>query len=307
LSARSDTPVFSVVVPTLGRARRLEGCLGALARLDYPREQLEVVVADDSGGGTIDRVASGWKDRLALRLVSTAAAGPSAARNAGAEAARGRFIAFTDDDCEPVSGWLHALQGALEANPGCAVGGVLVNGGRGRCAAGSQTIFDATHAHFNRDGAPPRFFASCNLAFPADEFRALGGFEEELKHAEDRELCARWLRADRRFAHAPEAVVRHMRELTPREFWRQHFDYGRGAWYVRKRFDRGLGRFRIEPGFYAELARQVWRQGKSAGRASTAALAVTSQVAYAAGFAREGLRARRQADPEEQSLQEVSR
>lgn len=34
---------------------------------------------------------------------------PAAARNAGARAARGRHLAFTDDDCWPEAGWLREL------------------------------------------------------------------------------------------------------------------------------------------------------------------------------------------------------
>jgi GT2 family glycosyltransferase len=293
LTRPADTPVFSVVVPTLGRTRPLQGCLAALARLDYPREAFEVVVANDSGDPGIERAASGWEERLDLRILSTGGTGASAARNAGVAVARGAFIAFTDDDCEPESGWLPALHACLDSNPGCAVGGVVVNGGGGRGAIGSQTVFDAAHAHFNRDLSAPRFYATCNVAFPASGLRELGGFDEAIWRSEDRELCERWLRSGRRFAHAPGAVVHHMRELTPRTFLRQHFDYGRGMWDVRNRFDRGLGRFRIEPSFYSELARQVWRhRDDDAGRASIAALALASQVAYATGFAIEALNRR---------------
>jgi glycosyltransferase involved in cell wall biosynthesis len=286
--------VFSVVVPTLGRARQLEGCLDALAQLEYPPERYEVVVVNDGGGQAIDEATSRFADRLPLTVISTAAVGPSGARNAGIERAAGRFIAFTDDDCQPESGWLQALQPALEANPGAGIGGRTVNGARGRGAAASQTLLDATHAHFNRDPAAPTFFASCNLAFPADGIRAVGGFDEGFRHAEDRELCERWLRSGRRFAEAPEAVVRHMRELKLREFCRQQAGYGKGAWMLqRTRALRDGGSFRIEPGFYAELARRVRRGQQGAAPTSMAALALTSQIVYAVGFAHEALRARR--------------
>ena len=283
-----------MVVPTLGRAERLHGCLGALARLDYPSDLLEVLVVNDGGGQKIEVAASDWAGRLQLTVLSTSGAGASAARNAGAERASGRFIAFTDDDCEPERGWLGALQPELEANPGAAVGGTMVNGATGRCAVGSQAVFDAAHAYFNRDPTAPIFFATNNLTFPADGFRAVGGFDERFGFAEDRELCEQWLRSDRRFVHAPEAVVRHMRQLTPITFWRQHLCYGRGAWTLyRTRDERDGGRFAVDPSFYAELVRQVRRKREGAGRPSVAALAAISQIAYAAGFASEALRRQR--------------
>lgn len=280
-------PSFSVVVPTKGRPGYLRNCLAALSRLEHPRDGFEVVVANNGGGRAVERVVGEFGTRFPLSLVTTEYPGPSGPRNAGAARARGRFIAFTDDDCEPEQGWLRALERALEANPGAAVGGRTLNGAGGRCAAASQAAVDAVHAHFNSDGAP-RFFASNNLAFEAAGFHAVGGFDEGLRYAEDRELCERWIRSGRRFAHAPDAVVRHMRELTPAEFWRQHFGYGRGAWsFHAARARRGWGRFAIEPGFYAALAREVRRHREH--RPSLALLALVSQIANAVGFAREAL------------------
>ena len=90
-----------MVVPTVGRPRYLEGCLAALAALDFPRDRYEVVVVNDGGGGPTAEVVERFRDRLELRSTAPARPGPSAARNAGAAAARGRFVAFTDDDCHP--------------------------------------------------------------------------------------------------------------------------------------------------------------------------------------------------------------
>jgi GT2 family glycosyltransferase len=274
------------VIPTLGRISQLRDCLGALARLDYPAGDFEVVVVNDGGGSAVGEVVAGWSDRLGVELVSTAGVGAAAARNAGVGHARGHFVAFTDDDCAPEAGWLSALEPVLEGEAGAGVGGRVVNGAPGRCAAGSQAVLDATHSHFNRDPGGPTFFATSNLAFPTKALREIGGFDEQFKFAEDRELCERWRRSGRRLGYAPGAVVRHMRELSPHGVWRQHFGYGQGAWdYHRVREERGWGQFGIEPGFYRELARQVGRRRDGAGPLSVAAIAVIAQAANAAGFA----------------------
>ena len=62
-------------------------------------------------------------------------------------------------------------------------------------AIASQAVVDALHSQFNGDGSEPRFFASSNLAVPAEDFEAIGGFDEGFRYAEDREFCERWLRS----------------------------------------------------------------------------------------------------------------
>ena len=284
MSAERAGPAVTVVVPTVGRPRHLERCLASLAASEMQRERFEVVVVDDSGAPDVGRAAAAAE--VAPRVVRSGRSGPSRARNAGAEAARGGYVAFTDDDCEPEPGWLPALERALEANPGAAVGGVVVNGVPSNTpAAASQAVVDSVHAQFNRDHAAPRFFASSNVAFPAGALRSLGGFDERFRYAEDRELCERWLAAGHRFAHAPGAVVVHMRTMTLREFWRQHYGYGRGASaYARERADTGnrSDRLRIIGGI----------AGSAAARPSLAFALALSQLATASGYARESLAAR---------------
>ena len=72
------------------------------------------------------------------------------------------------------------------------------------------------------------------------------------------------------------------------------------------RVGRRLELFKLVPGFYGELARRGRASSPGAGRPSLAALAITSQAATAAGFAREALAARlgRQDEPAFQEVRE---
>ena len=119
---------FSVVVTTRNRPVQLAVLLSALASLDFPRDRFEVVVVDDGGDTLLDGVIAPFTKRLNLRLLRCEHGGPARGRNTGVANAEGHYLAFTDDDCAPESGWLRHMKDALEMNPGAMVGGTVVNG-----------------------------------------------------------------------------------------------------------------------------------------------------------------------------------
>jgi glycosyltransferase involved in cell wall biosynthesis len=116
-------PRCSVVVPTHERPEALAACLESLAELDYPRDRFETVVVDDGGRTPLEPVVDRFRERLDVKLVRRARAGPAAARNAGAEHAGGDLLLFTDDDCRPREDWLAGLLNAARAAPGAVVQG----------------------------------------------------------------------------------------------------------------------------------------------------------------------------------------
>lgn len=289
-------PLFSVIVPTYARPRQLALCLEALAGLDFSHDQFEVVVVDDGSPTPPREVTASFADRLSITLLTQPNAGPGAARNTGAAHARGQFLAFTDDDCTPEKGWLSRLEAAFREAPDCLLGGRTVNRLTGNAyAAASQVIVDAAYAFYNDDSASARFFASNNMAVPADRFRQSGGFDVAFRIAsEDRELCDRWRHTGGRLVYVPDAVVFHAHPLTFLGFCRQHFSYGRGARrYHRLRARRRSGRLSADMGFHARLPRLVrpslsrlpWRQA-----AVVVGLLGVWQVANALGFFYEGCR-----------------
>src|SRR5690349_8782081 len=99
-------PVVSIIIPTYNRPAPLEQCLKALSQLDYPRDRFEVVVVDDGSTISPAGIVEGFCSRLDIRMLRQANAGPAAARNLGAQEAKGQILAFTDDDCLPDPAWL---------------------------------------------------------------------------------------------------------------------------------------------------------------------------------------------------------
>ena len=299
-----EAPFVSIVIPTYHRSRPLAACLTSVAALDYPRDRFEVIVVDDGGSVSLDGQVGSLRDRLDLTLIKRSARGatqrgPAAARNLGAERARGELLAFIDDDCQPDPGWLRAVADRYMQAPAQAVGGRIVNLPRKDVyARAGQFILDLVYEFYNAGGSKPRFFASNNLAFPRDDFIRVGGFDPgfHCPGGEDRELCDRWIQLGHGMTYAPHAVVYHARPGGFRAFARQYFGYGRGAYlYNRARAARGSGRLRSDLGFYRLLARTAHRPLRGAGASDALlllALLAVWQIANTAGFAWEGVRSR---------------
>lgn len=286
-------PFVSIIVPTYCRPVPLTACLRSLASLDYPRERYEILVVDDGSGDPPYGALAAVGGEIEVTLLAEEHRGPAAARNAGLAHARGELLAFLDDDCTATPGWLRAFADSFCAVPDRLLGGRTINALPGNLySSASQLLIDYLYVHHNADPFDARFFASNNLAAPAELLRRSGAFDATfpLSAAEDRELCIRWRRLGHRLTFLPDAEVHHHHDLTFRRFWRQHFTYGRGARRLRALLARqGSDPIPLEPlVFYLRLLRQAHtlRAGASRRLALTGLLAL-SQLANAVGFAAE--------------------
>ena len=95
-------PLISVVVPVYNAAERLPACLDSVRGQTF--RDFECILVDDGSpddsGALCDQFAAGF---AAARVIHKANGGVSSARNAGLQAARGRYVLFLDADDELAS------------------------------------------------------------------------------------------------------------------------------------------------------------------------------------------------------------
>jgi len=239
-------PSFSIIIPTYNRTAQLTNCLYSLTLLDYPRNCFEVIVVNDGGETKLEAIVDPFRNQINLSLITQSQAGPAAARNSGAAKTNGEFLAFTDDDCMPAPDWLQVLAAHFTEKRDCIIGGRTINLLTDNIySTMSQLILDVVYRHYNVKPHKSRFFATNNMAMPVNLFRVIGLFETTFTTSEDREFCDRSLYNGFQMIYAPEILVYHAHALTLGTFWRQHFNYGRGAFYFhRVRAQRGQGRIK---------------------------------------------------------------
>ncbi|MEQ1729829.1 MAG: glycosyltransferase [Vicinamibacterales bacterium] len=285
----------AVVIPTRNRPEKIGICLKAIAGQTFPRDRFQVIVVDDGSDAPLDSVVAPFCNAMNLRLIRQANAGPARARNVGAAHATAELLVFTDDDCEPDAEWMGELVGAHRKAPEALIGGHTRNAlFDNPYSAASQSLIDYLYAYYA--SAPPGgrsspgFFTSNNFAVPSRVFAQLGGFDETfpLAAGEDREFCERWQAKGLRLQAVPEAIIDHAHNLSLGRFWRQHVNYGRGAFHLeRARLRHGRKALKREPlRFYFRLLAHPVRMTGVAGL-RLVPLMWLSQVANVVGYIRE--------------------
>lgn len=117
---------YSIVIPTYRRADMLTGCLESLCALDYPKEQIEVVIIDNGGAKEDNEaVARPFDDRLRIKyLINEVNRGYGFSVNRGLRAATGRVIVFLNDDARPRPDVLRKADALFASDPQSRIGAI---------------------------------------------------------------------------------------------------------------------------------------------------------------------------------------
>ena len=217
-------PAVSVIVCTRNGRSRIGDCLRAIGKLTGGG--LETLVVDDgSEDGTAEYVARNfpWARMLVLEPC-----GLSAARNAGADAARGEILAFTDDDCEPDAEWIVRIRPAFQDGRYAAACGPNLPP---RPRTWEEAVVGAAPgapSHVMLDDEEAEHLPGCNLVVRKSAFDAIGGFDPQFHTAgDDVDFCWRLRDAGFRLGFVPGAFVWHWRRPSISRFLRQQIGYGR--------------------------------------------------------------------------------
>jgi glycosyltransferase involved in cell wall biosynthesis len=207
----SSTPRISVIVAARNAAAALARGLEAV--IPQASDDIEVIVVDDFSTDETRAIAS----RYPVRLIALAQhSGVSAARNRGADAARGEILFFLDADVVIAPGGMQRVLATMQKPE---VGALI---GSYDSAPDDQSIVSRFknlahhyfHQHSNREATT--FWGACG-AIRRECFLAAGGFDEKrykLPSIEDVELGSRLVDRGVRIVLDPELQVKHLKKWT---------------------------------------------------------------------------------------------
>lgn len=280
-------PRCSVVIPAFNAEYTVADAVRAVVAQPLARDAFECLVVDD---GSHDRTAEVAERAGALVVRLSENQGPSAARNAGIQRARGDWIAFTDADCVPSRRWLTALLAAAETVDRSTLGlaGKTMGLESQTPAARFMDLIGALDAETYLRHETMPWAPSCNLAYRRADLLAVGGFDRAFKSYETPEMH---LRLTERFGgkilHLPAAIVMHRHRATWKGFWKQQRNYGRGyAHFLIRHAGRWPWSVQREAGAWAKLLVLAARAAASRGDTGLAQRGFfLKQAALRVGFA----------------------
>lgn len=165
-------PFFSVIVPVYNGGEMLVACLQALRASLF--QDWELLVVND---GSTDRSAAVAQSFGATVLETAGRLGPGAARNLGAQVARGTYLCFIDADCEARPDTLTHLASALSSDPTIeAVFGSYDDAPRAQNFVAQFKNLMHHYVHQTGHEEASTFWAGCG-AVRRSTFLQLGGFD----------------------------------------------------------------------------------------------------------------------------------
>jgi glycosyltransferase involved in cell wall biosynthesis len=204
----------SLIIASRDRCGQLQRCLDAVACLQFERPW-ELIVVDNGSTDDTAQVIQRFRANapLEVRYVLEPHPGLGNAHNAGVVVARGKIVAFTDDDCYPEPDFLSFTWSAFQdLSVGYITGRITLHDRSDHPITinESTTLVTFPGRSFLGIGA----VAGANMAFRREVLLEVGGFDPlfgpgSLFNAEELDVASRASAAGWKGEYRPEVVVRH--------------------------------------------------------------------------------------------------
>lgn len=217
---------ISAVICTYERPATLKKALASLTAQTLDPSLYEIIVVDNYGSDSTAGIIRDFQEKYpGHSVIGTVEkrVGLAHARNTGAAAARGRYVAFMDDDAEADEGWLElalSLFSSVEPAP-CCLGGPIFPLYAGAKPGWFQDRYEArTWGDEARWLNPGETFSGSNMIFEKGVISRHGGFDvtagmsgARIAVGEETALFNNIRRAQgdgKHFYYSPQLVVSHL-------------------------------------------------------------------------------------------------
>lgn len=237
--------LFSVIIPT----RQInEGYIKETYQKleELENQNFEVVVLPDEINNNQE------EKTLDAKIISTGKIGPAEKRDLAVRHAKGKFLAFIDDDAYPEKNWLNTAEKYLKDDTIAAIGGPQLtpeNDSFWQKASGAMFLSPLSGAAIIRfwpSGKAKEIddWPTVNFIIKKEDFEKIGGFDTKYWPGEDTKLCLDIIKKlNKKILYIPELKVYHHRRSGLLRHLKQIGGYGLHRGYFAKIFPETSMRF----------------------------------------------------------------
>jgi glycosyltransferase involved in cell wall biosynthesis len=255
-SAPMAYPPVSIVVPCRNEAPYIAACLDSILASEYPRERLEILVADgESSDGTREILSRYAERHPSLLVLDNPARSTPAGLNAAIRRASGEVIIRMDAHVEYPPDYVPRLVQGLMESGADNVGGILEtapaeNAARARAIAiGLSHPFGVGNSYFRTGTRERREVDTVPFGcYRREIFDRIGFFDEELIRNQDDELNFRLLRQGGRILLLPDVRCRYFARRSLGQVARMYYQYGYFKPLVARKVGRVMTARQLIPG-----------------------------------------------------------
>ena len=200
-------PACSIIVPVYNQWPLVPALLESLRAQALPQNEFEVILVDNGSA----HYAPPESLPSNVRIVHCETPGSYAARNVGIQAARAKWLVFTDADCRPTSQWLMAGMERVRTH---ADENTLMAGGIRMVAENPERpsvyeLYDLALGIPQERYVRRGYAVTANLFVPKRLFERVGAFEGGRFSGGDAEFCRRAVRNGANLELNQDAIVEH--------------------------------------------------------------------------------------------------
>ena len=218
----TSPPKVSIIVATLNSERTINECLKAIFELNYPKDFLEIIVADGLSKDATVKIAQ----KYPVKVISMPLNAP-AAYNYAMKMVSNDVLGFIDADAKVEKEWLNKLVACLDDPQVAGVSGGIETWNTENAWARSIG-YDLKNRYARLKKYVVRV-ATMNLLLKKSVIEAVGGFDENLPSQYDTDLGFRITSRGYKILFEPSAKCYHFNRSTVSGYFRQQLQYGKNT------------------------------------------------------------------------------
>jgi len=264
---KNNFPLVSIIIVNYNGKNCLENCLKSLLSLNYPQDKLEIIVVDNCSDD--DSFTKAKKICPGAKFIQNDTNNYCKANNLGIKNARGRYIAFLNNDVVVNTDWLIELTRVMEEKKEVGLAGgkiMFMEGGLIQSAGleeypgfywGDRGFKEQDNGQYDNNNEEVPGLCGAAVVYRKECFSSIGFFDEDfVMYLEDLDMAFRCREKGWKVLYCPKSVVYHYFRGTADSEKVRCFSETNRLLLIAKHFPGKLADALYGKGYFSEIPNQ---------------------------------------------------